>query len=119
MTIQLRSHKVLGRMIDGIDINAICFNEGDFSEIIFMYTNVSFTEDIDNDKLIMHFKYEVLDVPTYREGYDKIQFEKELGDFMVQLLYYGLERDHLGYIDGDNNSTDNSIKLGQQRGILS
>lgn len=107
---QLRPHKVLGKMIDGIDVNAICFEDGDFSEIIFMYKNVSFTEDNENDKLVMHFEYEVLDVPKYREGYDKQRFEKELGDFMVQLLFYGLERDHLGFIDDDNNSTNHLIK---------
>lgn len=111
MTTQLRPHKVLGRMINGVDVNALCFDEGNFSEIIFMYKDVSFTEDTANDKLIMHFEYEVLDVPSYREGYDKVQFEKELGDFMVQLLYYGLERDHLGFIDDDKHSADNSIKL--------
>lgn len=107
---KLKPHKVLGRMEGGVDIHALTFTEGEFSEIIFMYKNVSFTEDDENSRLVLHFEYEVLEVPKYREGYDKKKFETELGDFMVQLLYYGLERDHLGFIDDNKHSTDHLIK---------
>lgn len=111
---QLKKHKVLGRMVDGTDIHALALEEGDFSDIIFLYTNVSFDEDKENDKLKMHFEYEVIDVPAYREGYNKKEFETELGDFLVQLLFYGLEKDHLGFIDDDQHSTDHLIKPDSQ-----
>lgn len=98
MTI-LRPHKVLGAVKDGKDIHALSLTEGDFSGIIFSYKDVKFTEDTKNDKLKIHFEYEVHFVPDNKVDYNKEAFEKELGDFMVELLYYGLEKDHLGFID--------------------
>lgn len=110
MMTQLKPHKVLGRMIDGVDTHALSLEEGDFADIIFLYKNVSFDEDKENDKLKLRFEYEVIEVPEYRYGYDKIEFEAELGDFLVQLLFYGLEKDHLGFIDDNERSTDHLIK---------
>jgi hypothetical protein len=110
---KLRPHKVLGRRIEGVDIHALSLDEGDFSDIIFVYRDVSFNEDTKNDKLKMKFEYEIIDVPKYREGFDKVQFEKEIGDFLVELLFYGLERDHLGFVD-DKYSEDHTIKLDSQ-----
>lgn len=98
MTI-LRPHRVLGAVKDGKDIHALSLTEGDFSGIIFSYNGVKFTEDVDNDKLKIHFEYEVHYVPDSKADYSKEAFEKELGDFIVELLYYGLEKDHLGFID--------------------
>lgn len=99
---KLRPHKVLSKN-NGInekdETHALCLGSGDFSGIIFSYKNVNFKEDQENDKLIIHFEYEVHEVPSYRKDYDKVIFEKELGDFLVELLYYGLERDHLGYVE--------------------
>lgn len=100
MGVQLRPHKVLGASQDGKELHALCMTEGDFAHIIFSYNSVKFEEDKENDKLKISFEYEVHEIPENKKNYDKVAFEKELGDFMVELLYYGLEKDHsLGVID--------------------
>lgn len=107
-TSPLMPHKVLSDSSPNGKPVGICFTENEFMGIVFKYNNVSFTEVVEEDKLQIHFDYEVLDVPPELEGYDKLAFEKVLGDFVVQLLYYGLERDHLGFID-DENRNDYSV----------
>jgi hypothetical protein len=98
MGVKVRSHQVLGTIEDGKDIHALCLLEGDFSGIVFSYEDVSFDER--EDALKMNFEYFVHEVPESRVGYDKKAFEKELGDFLVELLYYGLEKDYpLGITD--------------------
>lgn len=100
MGVQLRPHRVLGSRHDGEELHALCLTEGDFAYIIFSFSNVKFEEDKENDKLKMHFEYEVHEIPEDKKNYDKEAFEKELGDFIVELLYYGLEKDYpLGVID--------------------
>jgi hypothetical protein len=113
-TTPLRPHKVLGRAGHGGDTHALCFTTGEFANIVFTYTDVSFKEEPENDKLKIHFEYFVHDVPSSCEGYDKEAFEKELGDFMVELLYYGLERDTLGFIDDQENRTDHPFESNTQ-----
>lgn len=100
MGVQLRPHKVLGSVQDGKELHALCLTEGKFAHIIFSYKDVKFEEDEENDKLTIQFEYEVHEVPEDKKNYDKKTFEKELGDFIVELLYYGLEKDYpLGVID--------------------
>lgn len=103
-TTPLRPHKVLGKSDpEQGSLHALTLTEGPFSGIIFSYTTVNFEEDKENDKLRVKFEYFVHDVPPEKKGYDKAVFENELGDFLVELLYYGLERDKLGFIDGEQN----------------
>jgi hypothetical protein len=99
----VRPHKVLGRAGHNGDQHALCLTNGPFAQIIFSYTEVSFKEeDIDNEtKLKIAFEYLVHDVPKDKTGYNKVDFEKELGDFLVELLYYGLEKDFLGFTPGE------------------
>lgn len=116
-TTPLRPHKVLGKEgFDG-DLHGLTLTTGDFAGIIFSYSNVTFKED--GDQLRIGFEYTIHDVPSVREGFDKKVFEKELGDFIVELLYYGLERDKLGFIDGEQNREDDSIESNAQRSVLS
>ena len=119
-TTPLRPHKVLGRSGYGGDLHALTLETGPFAGIVFSYRSVSFSEEhLENeDKLKIHFEYDVHEVPKALEGYDKKAFENELGDFVVELLYYGLERDHLGFID-EQNREDNSFESDSQRGVLS
>lgn len=116
-TTPLRPHKVLGRTGYGGDQHALALTTGPFAGIIFSYDEVSFNEDDENDKLKISFEYFVHDVPGDKKDYDKEAFEKELGDFLVELLYYGLERDKLGFVD-EQNREDHSFELSQQRGLL-
>lgn len=114
-TTPLRPHKVLGRSGYGGDLHALTLSEGPFAGIVFSYTHVSFAEEnLENeDKLKISFEYYIHEVPRDKAGYDKEAFEKELGDFIVELLYYGLERDHLGFID-EQNRENNSIESDSQ-----
>lgn len=100
MTIELKAHRVLGKMVEGTEIHALTLLEGNFSGIVFSYTTVNFEENEQQDHLKMKFEYVVHEVPEDRVGYDKKAFEQELGDFLIQLLMYGLERDKLGIIGG-------------------
>ena len=114
MKTKLRPHKVLGKQTEEGEIHALCLNEGPFAGIIFSYRDVSFEEDSENDQLKIGFEYDVHSIPFDKNGYDVKAFEKELGDFVVELLYYGLERNHLGFIDDTTPREDNSIKLDSQ-----
>lgn len=113
-TTPLRPHKVLGQSGYDGELRALTFTTGPFANIIFSYTSVNFKEDNENDKLVIGFEYHVHEVPKALEGYDKEAFEQELGEFVIQLLYYGLERDKLGFIDGEQNRTDDPIESDSQ-----
>lgn len=119
---ELKPHKVLGRTGYNGDLHALVLTEGPFSGIVFSYTNVSFTEEnLDNeDKLKIHFEYDVHEVPADRENYNKEKFEAELGEFIIQLLYYGLEKDFLGYVDtpDEHNRENNSEQFSNERAVL-
>ena len=113
-TTPLRPHKVLGKSGYDGELRALCLTTGPFAGIIFSYTEINFKEDKENDKLVVGFEYFIHDVPKDKEGFDKKAFEKEIGDFVVELLYYGLERDHLGFIDGEQDRTNNSFESNTQ-----
>ena len=108
-TTPLRPHKVLGRSGYGGDVHALTLTTGAFAGIVFSYTNVSFEEDVfeNENKLKLKFEYQIHEIPTAKEGYDVKSLEKELGDFIVELLYYGLERDHLGFVDSEEEKPSN------------
>lgn len=110
---KLRPHKVLGKITPQGEIHAMSLTEGPFSGIIFSYDEVGFEEDEERSVLKIKFEYNVHEVPYERHGYNVKAFEKELGDFIVELLYYGLEKNHLGFVD-DENRKDHLIKLDSQ-----
>jgi hypothetical protein len=101
-TTQIRPHKVLGQVEEGKDIHALSWTTGEFSDFIFSFKKIKFVEDKDNDKLIIKFEYEIHRIPEHVKEYSKEKLEKELGDFIIQLLYYGLERDLLGFSPPDS-----------------
>lgn len=113
----LRPHKVMGQVRNGQDLHALMWTTGEFAGIIFGYRNVSFREE---DELVLSYSYDIYDVPEElkERGYDKRKFETELGDFMVQLLYYGLERDKLGFVDDNEIRENDSVEPDSQRGVL-
>jgi hypothetical protein len=114
MKTTLRPHKVLGKTTEEGDIHALCLTEGSFAGIIFSYTDISFNEDTENDKLHIGFEYHVHSVPYEKNGYDVKAFEAELGDFVVELLYYGLEKNHLGYINDNTARENNPLQFDSQ-----
>jgi len=111
---KLRPHKVLGRSTAEGELHALCFTEGPFSDIVFSYTTVNFEENEAQDHLVVKFEYNTHFVPDDKLDYDVESFEKELGDFVVELLLYGVEKEHLGFIDGNENREDNLIKSTSQ-----
>lgn len=114
----LRPHKVLQTRGEFNDTHALSLKTGDFAGIIFSYNSVAFNEDPGSDHLSIAFDYEVHDVPEHLENYDKSSFEKELGDFLLELVEYGLEKDNLGYITDEQNREDDTIELDPQRDVL-
>ena len=117
-TTALRPHKVFGKTSPTGDLHALAFITGEFSDIIFSYTNVDFKEDKENDHLTIAFEYNVHDVPEHLKNYNVKAFEQELGDFITALLLYGIERDKLGFIDGEQDRENDSFESDAQRGVL-
>lgn len=106
-TTALMPHKVLSdKATNGLPVG-LTFTENQFAGIVFRYTDVKFNEDKDNDVLRVQFNYTVLDVPDALVDYDKSAFEKIVSEFGLQLLYYGLERDHLGMLPADESNDFN------------
>lgn len=96
---KLRPHKVLGLVNGDQQVHALTLTEGEFAGIVFTYKDVSFEEDPENDVLKLKYSFDVHEIPEERKGYDEKKLETTLGDFLLELLYYGLERDKLGFID--------------------
>lgn len=118
MKTNLRPHKVLGRSTPEGELHALCFSEGRFADIVFSYTNVNFEENEEQDHLKIGYEYNIHYVPDDKMGFNKEEFEIELGDFVVQLLRYGVEQESLGFINDNENRKDDSIESDSQRGVL-
>lgn len=117
-TTLLRPHRVLGKTSPTGDLHALSFTSGEFADIIFSYNSVEFNEDVENDVLRVAFEYHIHDVPHHLRDYDKERFKIEIGDFIIALLHYGIERDKLGYID-EQNREDDPFEFDAQRNVLS
>jgi len=109
-TTPLRPHKVLGKTTADGELHALCLTTGPFADIVFSYKKVDFEEDTENDSLRVKFVYDIHDVPDDKKDFDVQLFEKEIGEFIIDLLHYGIERDHLGYIDDEQNRTDHPFQ---------
>lgn len=94
----LRPHKTLEK--DGV--LALELTEGEFSGIIFSYGKVSFDENAEQDNLKVNFQYEVHDDKGL--AYDKAAFEKELGDFLMELIVWGTEQNNIVYTGGTDEN---------------
>jgi hypothetical protein len=99
----VRPHKTLEK--DGVV--AMQLTEGEFSGIIFSYGRVSFEEKPDEDRLKVNFDYEVHN--DHGREYDKVAFEKELGDFLIELVIYGADKNNLVYTGGVDENRENNI----------
>jgi len=99
----VRPHKTVERN----GVLALKLSEGQFAGIIFSYGRVSFEEDLQNDKLKVHFDYEIHDDEP--EDLDKPAFEKELGDFLMELCMYGVLNNDLVYTGGIDAHRENNI----------
>lgn len=102
---QVRPHKVVESKKTGVD--AIKLTEDPYSGIIFHYGKVGFDEDEEEGKLRISFDYEILDDAGIE--YDQDRFEQYLGDFLQELIHFGLKENNLVYTGGvDENRRKDS-----------
>jgi hypothetical protein len=94
----LRPHKTLEKH----GVTALQLTEGEFSGIIFSYGKVSFDEDYENEKLKVNFDYEIHDDKGL--VYNKDEFKKELGDFLMELIVWGTEQNNIVYTGGTDEN---------------
>ena len=94
----LRPHKTLEKN----GVAALQLTEGEFSGIIFSYGRVSFDEYYENNKLKVNFDYEIHDDNNL--VFDKQEFEKELGDFLMELIVWGTEQNNIVYTGGTDEN---------------
>lgn len=88
-------------------IHAIKLLESPFDGIIYCYGKVSFDEDEANDKLNIHFEYEILDYAD-KGMTDMGPFESYIGDVLQELIHVGIEQNNIAYTGGiDESRTDN------------
>lgn len=99
-----RQHEVLTETSGSQVFHPIRLQSGPYEGIIFTYGMVKLVED--GDSLILKFDYDVHEVPEGLEDYDADGLEKELGDFLVELIEYGLMTDTLGVTDGTDRKDD-------------
>lgn len=99
----MRSHKLRGKVnLQGTFV--IEFTDGSYAGIPFSYNDVSFTEDSENDKLKISFKYDIhAPIP---DDFNKQSFEHELGDFLVECIYESLKNNTLGSIKNEDREDD-------------
>lgn len=102
----VRPHKTLEKNLESRKAFAFELVEEPFKGIIISYNEVSFTEDTANDRLRLHFDYEI-----HRDNdssYEKVELEEYLGDFLQELLHQGVAHNSLIYKGGtdDNRSDD-------------
>lgn len=96
----VRPHKVLENR--DTKVPALSLTEGPHSTIVFSYGKVEFNQD-DPETLKLEFEYEVHD--DNGVDYDVLEFEKELGDFLVELIMYGLQDNSIVYSGGSDSTT--------------
>jgi hypothetical protein len=102
----MRPHRTLEK--DGV--TALELTSGQFSGIIFSYGGVKFEENEAKDNLKVHFDYEIHEGESTLK--DKAAFEKELGDFILEMIVDGIEKNNLVYKGGiDEDREDNIIEL--------
>lgn len=99
----IRPHKTLEKN----GTIALQLSEGDFSGIIFSYGGVKFEENEAKDNLKVYFDYEIHD--DAGKIYDKSLFEKELGDFLIELVIFGAQENSLIYKGGIDESREDDI----------
>lgn len=119
----MREHVITGKT-ENSDIHILSFTTGEFKDIRFAFNTVAFDDTL--DELVVKFNYTVYDDPNgvLNETNEK-QFQTELGDFVVEILQFGLEKKKLGYIELDtvkgdtlDNRANDLIESDSQRGVL-
>lgn len=105
----IRPHKTLERNGQ----LAIQLSEGEYKGIIFSYGKVDFEENEAKDHLKVHFEYDLIDNAGLE--IDDAALHTYLGDFLIELVVFGLEQNNLVYTGGiDENREDDIIESDSQ-----
>jgi hypothetical protein len=98
----IRPHKTLERNGQ----IALQLTEGQFSGIIFSYGRVSFNENKETDNLTVEFDYFLHDDAGHT--IDDAELKEYLGDFLMELVVFGIEQNNITYTGGidENREVD-------------
>lgn len=102
-SIVLRPHRRLERN----GLIALELTTGPYSGIIFSYGGVKFEENKEEDRLHVKFDYTIHE--NEPEDLDKVAFEKEIGDFLLEIVLYQIEEKSLIYKGGLDEVGENNI----------
>ena len=105
----LRPHVVLEHKHNGL--HAIKLTEEPYRGIIFSYGKVQFIEE--GDVVRLKYDYDIHDDAGVE--YVKEELEKYLGDFLMELIVWGVHENSLTYTGGvDENRTGDPIEPDSQ-----
>jgi len=92
-------HVVIEQKSTGIE--AIKLTDDPYNGIIFTYGKVSLPsveEFMETGEAKLAFEYEIIDNAGIE--YDKVEFEQYLGDFLVELIDFGMQNNDITYTGG-------------------
>lgn len=102
----LVGHKVLESKHDD-GMYAIELTDPPYEGIIFTFGEVKFPEDDGGETCTVSFEYDILDDKGIE--YDKDEFEKYIGDFLIELIVYQLSKNEVVYTGGTSENRDDDI----------
>jgi hypothetical protein len=92
-----KRYVVLESKKDGLQ--AIKLTKEPYSGIIYSYGKVSFTPDEENDRLHLHFEYEIHDKNDKEFG-SMDPFEEYIGDILQEIIHEGVRENSITYTGG-------------------
>ena len=95
-------------------LSAIKLTDPPYAGIVFSYGKVQFPEDLAEDEdCQVSFDYDVYDDAGVEYNVD--EFEKYIGDFLIELIMYQLSKNDIVYTGGiDDDNTDYIEQLDPQ-----
>jgi hypothetical protein len=97
-------HKEVGTLPNGAI--KIKFTNTDFNDIILTIGKVSF-EDQGEDGNVLHYEYDVIE---HKKDFVKEDLDKLVGDFVMQSIMKGLEKNDLIYTGGIDDDREADLK---------
>jgi len=87
-------------------LSAIKLTDAPYAGIVFSYGKVQFPEDVlEEEKCVISFDYDVYDNAGIEYNVD--EFEKYIGDFLIELIVHQLSNNDITYTGGiDDDNTD-------------
>ena len=92
------------------DLQVIKLTEDPYKGIMYTYGQISFDEDLENDRAIIKFEYNIHETADIimNDGELK-EFEQYIGRILEELIHHGIANNDLTYTGGvDENRTKDS-----------